>query len=186
MAFVIDHINSDSGTIADRIIRLFGELNAPVSVAISPSSTLGNLSYLINYVDSGIADVSIDGYKDTWQAADVPYQSVSKWSGYDALLGSLSASRDQVKQTFGEAPLTCILPPGHVDEINYTAIAKAGFKVACYTDSNNTLPTQTEVKGFYRLPIIANVAYTDHHDLNKKLLLPPAKVLPSLVLRLLR
>jgi hypothetical protein len=177
--FVVDQIsNSGSNSAADAIIRLFGENNAPLTVAVAPASensSVLNLRYLTGYVDAGIIDVCIDGYSLSWLPSGIPFQTVSKWPEYGALTDSIRRNREQIQLLFGDAPSSCIIPASAFNEANYAAIQNAGLSVVCSTAVGGTASVQpvtwlgrADLTGLFRLPIAGTVSAEP--EANSKLL----------------
>jgi len=186
--FVMDQINDSSmKDIADRIIRVFGENNAPLNVAVIPPSRemiAKDLDYLTAYVDAGIIDISVDGTSVSWL---LPGTSKSS-TFYSELKSSLLTTREDLKYYFGESPFACIFPSEDFIEENYMLLQDAGFKTLCTEDIRELNPSGSPVNwagdrdlnGMYRLPIVGNVddlmvpttkgASASTDDPNKKLL----------------
>jgi len=170
--FVLDRIGkSNPKNVTDRIISLFGQNNAPLTVALAPASNnsdYSDVSYLRSYADAGLLDISVDGYSSSWLPTDLPLQTVRKWPEYSALTDSLIKSRGQIKYFFGEDPFTCLIPAASLDQVNYTAMQDAGFRVLCSSDSSQLHPSvqptawsgQPDNKGLYRLPMVGTFSTT--------------------------
>ncbi len=166
--FVMHQIDDSSlKDTADKIIRLFGENNAPLDVAAVPAAAkvgFKDASDLTYYVDAGIIDIGVDGYSISWLATD----KVNTSSAYNELRTSLMSVREQFKFYFGEAPVTCVLPPDALTEDNYRVLQDSGFKVLCSANSDDLHPSNQPVTwagkidpvGLYRLPIVGNVDYS--------------------------
>ena len=186
--FIMDQISDSSlKDIADRIIRVFGENNAPLNVAVAPPSreTMANdLDYLTAYVDAGIIDISVDGTSVPWLLTGTSKNSTF----YGDLKSSLATTREDLKYYFGEAPSACIFPSEDFIEENYMLLQDAGFKTLCTENIKELKPSGSPVNwagdrdlnGMYRLPIVGNVddlvtqtnrgASSTTVDPNKKLL----------------
>jgi hypothetical protein len=196
--FVMDQINDSSlRDIADRIIRVFGENNAPLNVAVAPLSRemlAKDLDYLTAYVDAGIIDISVDGTSVAWLLKDTSKSSTF----YGELKSSLLTAREDLKYYFGESPLACIFPSEDFIEENYMLLQDAGFKVLCTENIKELNPSispvnwagEKELNGMYRLPVVGNIddlvtpatrgASTNTDDPNKKLLSAVDQSLKSL------
>jgi hypothetical protein len=165
--FVLDGINnSNLKDPVDQVIRIFGENNAPLDIAVKPpekggeyNTVTGQLAY---YSDAGIIDVSTDGNTIGWWKFSSPPSGIE----YDRLVAGLVNTRNQVRQTFGTFPYTCLLPPGAINEANYRALQDSGFKVLCSLNTDSLKPSvmpvswsgNIEAGGLYRLPIIGTVS----------------------------
>lgn len=170
--FVLDRIGKGNPkNVIDRIISLFGQNNAPLTVALAPASNnsdYSDVSYLRSYSDAGLLDISVDGYASPWLPTDLPLQTVRKWPEYSALTDSLMKSREQIKYFFGEDPFSCLIPPASLDQVNFTAMQDAGFRVLCSIDSSQLHASvqpaawsgQPDNKGLYRLPIVGTFSTT--------------------------
>lgn len=163
--FVLDQVNSDSmKNIAYDIIRVFGENDAPLSVALPPSSPNGTFNDLVYYADAGIIDISVDGYAVRWLSSNAVNSSAAR----DELRTGLINSREQFKFTFGESPAACILQPEAITEPNYRVLQDTGFKVVCSANSDNIHPSVQPATwngnpapdGLYWLPVIGNLDYS--------------------------
>ena len=165
--FVLDQINEGlPGDALDKVVAVFGQYNAPLNVALTPSQLdtgKGYADQLLSYSDAGIIDISIDGYPMPW----LPPQATSSNPVYTDLQSVLSKSRDLCKYYFGEAPVTCLIPPSAFNEANYSPLKQAGFKVLCAASSSypgpSTQPGSWSAKidpdGFYRLPVVEAVEF---------------------------
>jgi len=163
--FIMDQINDSSlKDIADRIIRVFGENNAPLNIAVTPLSKemiSQDLDYLSTYVDAGIIDISVDGTSLSWLLSGTPKSSTF----YGELKSSLLTTRENLKYYFGESPFACIFPSEDFIEENYMLLQDAGFKTLCTENIKELNPSrsplnwagETDSNGMFRVPIVGNV-----------------------------
>ena len=156
----------------DKVISLFAENNAPLNVAVKPSSpgntldaTVKELTY---FADAGIVDISVDGTSTEW----LKFQTPTASQKYSSLVASLLNAREQVKYAIGSPSSACILPADAVNEANYLALQESGFKVLCSPDANTLSPSIKPVSwsgelasnGLYRLPIIEPTNFAQGPD----------------------
>jgi hypothetical protein len=165
VVFVMDQINDSSlKDIADRIIRVFGENNAPLNVAVMPLSREmipKELEYLTAYIDAGIIDISVDGTYVSWLPTGTPVDSPS----YSELKSSLQKNREDLKYYFGESPFVCIFPSEDYIKENYTLLRDAGFGTLCTENLGELNPSRlplnwagdTDSSGMFRIPVVGNV-----------------------------
>jgi len=176
--FVLDRITIRDVNAANQVIRVFGENDASLDVAVRPPQEGGLLDTdtlePVAYSDAGIIDVSIDGNSVAW----LKFNSPASGTEYDRLVADLVGARNQVRQTFGTFPYACVVPPEAITEANYNAIQASGLKVLCSVNSDNLHPSNRptswsgniEAGGLYRLPIIGIFSSEGGPDQNAKLL----------------
>jgi peptidoglycan/xylan/chitin deacetylase (PgdA/CDA1 family) len=163
--FILDNV-ADASLMdtADKIIRIFGENNVPLNMALAPP--IPNIKtydpiHPVDYFDVGIIDISIDGYSLPW----LPQQASSSSPSFIELKSSLIKAREQFKHYFGQAPVSCIFPTAAFNETNYNLLQQSGFKVICSPNSASFSPSiqptnwsgKVDPDGLYRLPIVGSV-----------------------------
>jgi hypothetical protein len=166
--FTMDRVgDSDIKGVADKIIRVFAENNAPLDVAVAPPSDVKDresLNGLIPYLDAGLIDISVDGQSISWLDPDIPdTKSVST-----NLESQLVKAREQLTFYFGIAPVACVFPSESLNQDNYRIIQDTGFKILSTRYSKDLLPSNLPVgwsggvdrDGLYRLPIVGDVNYS--------------------------
>jgi hypothetical protein len=151
----------------DEIIRTAGENRVPIDVSLPPLPDSGNYNdfiFLRDFIDAGAIDISFDGNSVVWLDA----QTTKNSPAYENLKNNLAKYREQFRQFFGVAPVTCILSDQYFLEVNYAVLQDAGFKALCSSSlpeiSSYKEPVswsgQADSKGLYCLPIIATVDYS--------------------------
>lgn len=151
----------------DSAIRAAADNRLPVDIALSPLQDSGNYKYftsLRDFVDAGAINICFDGNSIVWLDADTPKQSTA----YSNLKNNLVKYREEFHIFFGSAPASCILPSQYFNEINYTLLKDAGFKVLTATglpEINSfreavTWEGNTDRNGLFRLPIVALLDYS--------------------------
>jgi peptidoglycan/xylan/chitin deacetylase (PgdA/CDA1 family) len=165
--FMLDHINTDNASdTVNGIIRLFANNSAPLEVDVAPSLItpgFSGLTYLRDYSDAGIVDISFDSSDIHWFEEDTSRDSAA----YRELLSSLQNDREQLKSYFGDSPVACVLQTGNYQEANYSLIQDSGFRILAteyagdFNSSKRPLSWSGEIdpKGLYRLPIVENLEY---------------------------
>ena len=161
--FVLAQINDNTPPeTLDKVISLFAENDAPLNVAVKPSS-LGNtldpvVKELKYFSDAGIIDVSIDGSSIEW----LKFRTAKVSGESSRMIAGLVNAREQVKYATGSPTFACILPPDVINEANYLALQESGLRVLCSTDPAILPPSIKPVSwsgevspdGLYRLPLI--------------------------------
>jgi hypothetical protein len=165
--FSLDRVgDSNLKGVADKIIRVFAENNAPLDIAVAPPADVKdqeNLNGLTPYVDAGLIDISFDGQGISWVDPDLP----DTQSTFSAIESQLVKARGQLASYYGMAPVACILPPESLNQDNYRIIQEAGFKILNTRYSKVTPPSnlplswsgEVDRNGIYRLPVVADVNY---------------------------
>lgn len=166
--FCMDRVGgSNLNGVADKIIRVFAENNAPLDVAIAPPADTKDqesLNGLIAYLDAGLIDISVDGQGFSWVDPDEEnIQSVST-----TLETQLVRARGQLASYFGTAPVACILPSESLNQDNYRIIQAAGLKILGTRYTKDSPPSilplewsgEVDRNGLYRLPIVGGVNYS--------------------------
>ena len=167
--FVVNHSGDGvNENITERIIRLFAENNANLSLALLPF--VGNKdTYRVKsfqyYVEAGVIDVNVDYDRlclDNYNAS-CPGMS------YEALKTKLAGLKEGFLGYYGEVPEVCVLGEGLFCEDTYRALETSGFKVvtAAMQDDGVT-STQfvdyagnADAAGLVRLPFTGNVCAHD-------------------------
>ena len=165
--FSMDRVgDSNLKGVADKILRVFAENNAPLDIAVSPPADIKdqeNLNYLMAYLDAGLIDISFDGQGISWVDPDVPDTPGVATN----LAAQLVKARGQLVPYSGMAPVACIFPSESLNQDNYRIIQDAGFKILSTRYSKGFPPSnlpfswsgKVDRTGLYRLPIVGDVNY---------------------------
>jgi hypothetical protein len=163
--FVVNHAgNGVNENSTERIIRLFAENNASLSVAVLPfvgEKDTYRVKSFQYYVEAGIIDVNVDYDRLCLNDANASCPGIN----YEELVNRLAKLDEGFMEYYGEVPEVCVLGEGLFCEDTYRALEKGGFKVVTATMQDNGI---TSVKftdyagnattgGLVRLPFAGNV-----------------------------
>jgi hypothetical protein len=139
----------------DEVIKIFQKNEVPMDAGVEPFAN-GQSSYrmpcILRYVDSGVVDISVHGYKNTFLEFDTELSGVSYnqldpslkgcfqnsydlidykpvKTNYDSLKAGLQRTREQYKRYFGDEPVSFTVPYDYFNFDGYRAVQDAGFKV---------------------------------------------------------
>jgi len=167
--FTMDRVgDSNLKDVADKIMRVFAENNAPLDIAVAPPSAVKdqeNLNDLMPYLDAGLIDISVDGRGISWLNPDM----TDTKSVANDLESQLVKAREQLTFYFGIAPVACVFPSESLNQENYRIIRDAGFKIISTRYSKDFPPSNVPVSwsgvvdrdGLFRLPIVGEINYSD-------------------------
>lgn len=172
--------------IVEEIIKVFERNKMPLDVGIMPFSGGRNsydMPFLLKYLDAGVIDISMHGYKNTFVEFDTKLSRATfnelpedirgcfldaygkstytpAGTNYADLKAGLSRSREQFKRYFGFAPVAFTVPYDSFNEDGYRAAQDAGFKIFCSLMAEETYPS------------VEPVDYLGHKDKNGMYRLP--------------
>jgi hypothetical protein len=160
--------DSNLKDVVEQIIRVFGQNNAPLDLAIMPAekdTKLTDFSYLMGYVDEGVIDVSLDGYSIDW----LPPGTSRTSAPYNQLKAKLAKARESLNYSFGFSPVACSLPADDFSNENYQIIQETGFRILNSPNSKQFQPSTRPVNGsgapepngLCRLPTLFDLIYPD-------------------------
>jgi peptidoglycan/xylan/chitin deacetylase (PgdA/CDA1 family) len=162
--FVVDHTGDGiNEKITERIIRLFGENNANLSLALLPfvgEKDTYRVKSLQYYVEAGVVDVNVDYDRMCLNDDNASCPGMS----YEELGARLSGLDEGFMEYYGEIPEACVLGEGLFCEDSYRALETSGFKVVTAAAQDDGL-TSTQFadyagdaagEGLVRLPFTGN------------------------------
>ena len=140
---------------AEQIIKVFQRNGVPLDVGVMPLGAGRNsydIPFLLKYLDAGVIDISVHGYKNTFLEFDTKrsgttydeldetlkgcfkdvYGNVSyspTRTNYEMLKSGLLKARENFRRYFGVTPVSFTVPNDVFNEDGYRAAQDAGFKV---------------------------------------------------------
>ncbi len=162
----------------EQIIKIFQKLNVPLDVGVMPRATNIRsyyLPFLLKYLDAGVIDISMHGYRNTFGEFDTDlsgatYEELDKdlrrcfvdaygqstynptRTYYQELYSGLKAARADFLHYFGVAPVAFTVPYDYFNEEGYKAVQDAGFKIFSsqeYIDTNRNAIMPVDFFGHY-------------------------------------
>jgi len=150
--------DADRGYLEDSvklIIQIFERNKVPIDIGVMPHSGDRRsyyIPFLLKYLDAGVIDISMHGYRNTFGEFDtdlsdstfeeldeglqrcfVDAYGQSKFTPtrtyYEQLNADLLAARAQFKHYFGVTPVSFTVPYDYFNEEGYRAVQDVGFKV---------------------------------------------------------
>lgn len=158
--------------VVKELLLLFEKNNIPIDLGIV-SNVAGTDSYampwLIDYVNKGVAGISVHGYDWDFYQLDI---ASSGTNAADIKLKLLKA-RDDYLQYFGVNPVALTVPTDNWDESGYMSIQEAGYKIFSTHTSEEPCPSIDPVDshchkdsaGMYRIPTASDVCVWDETKL---------------------
>jgi peptidoglycan/xylan/chitin deacetylase (PgdA/CDA1 family) len=159
----------------EQLIKVFQKNGIPLDVGVMPLGA-GRISYdipfLLRYLDDGVIDISMHGYKNTFLEFDTKrsgtmyneldetlkgcfkdtYGNVSYTptrTSYEILKDGLIKARDNFRRYFGEAPVSFTVPYDIFNEDGYRVAQDAGFKVFSSIIGVEPYPSVTEPVNYF-------------------------------------
>jgi peptidoglycan/xylan/chitin deacetylase (PgdA/CDA1 family) len=171
----------------ERIIKIFEQNAVSVDVGVEPygaGSDTYVIPFLLKYLDAGVIDISMHGYKNTFQEFDTKLSGATiteldkdlqkcfedaygmstynpTRTTYEELKAGLLKAREQFRNYFGFAPAAFTVPYDNFNEDGYRAVQDAGFKVFSSIWALDPCPSATDL-----------VNYFCHRDINGMYRLP--------------
>lgn len=159
----------------EKIIKIFEQNKVPVDVGVMPYGANRDtypISFLIKYLDAGVIDISIHGYKNTFQEfhtklsgatydqlppelkgcfADAygPSSYTPTPTTYEELKSGLIKARENYRNYYGYIPATITIPYDSFDEAGYRAAQDAGFKVFSSHETEEPYPSPAEPVDYF-------------------------------------
>jgi peptidoglycan/xylan/chitin deacetylase (PgdA/CDA1 family) len=167
--FVVNHAGQGvNEEITERIIRLFAENNASLSLALLPfigEKDTYRVKSFQYYVEAGIADVNVDYDRICLDDTNASCPGMN----YEVLVARLAKLNDGFMEYYGDVPEACVLGEGLFCEDTYRALEASGFKVVTSAVQDDRMTSvqftdytgNADAAGLVRLPFTGNVCARD-------------------------
>lgn len=160
----------------EEMIKIFQRNRVPVDVGVMPFAG-GHISYnvpmLLKYLDAGVIDITVHGYRNTFAEFDTEISGASfdrldqaikpcfenafgqfiykpVKSYYEDLSTGLTLTRERYKRYFGVAPVAFSIPNDYFNEEGYRAAQVAGFKIFSSQQMSEKYPSDIPVDYYGR------------------------------------